>query len=354
MPRRTGATLIEVLVAIFVMGIGMMALLTLFPLGALSMAKAIRDDRAAQVGINATGTAALRNIRSDPGDTAFSWPSLASIMKNPTNYFGLAAGSLPDADPEKKSYPVLVDPVGYQSSVAPFHRRAAGSLWLPRYQPTFVATSTQPVARTFQWFTLLDDLAFDSEENSNNVGNPKNLLPGVVERYSRYSWAYLVQQPRTADTAVVNLSVIVFDGRPLGLTGNLTPSETLYEGFSSPISEVAFDASSNVIRVRWEFFNSLIPQVRAGDWVLDASRVQKESHGYFYRVGGITEGSEEIPSGSGKFYQYLDVEVQQPLRGFTGTFASSANPVADPNRARLIVMEGVAEVFERGVGKGAY
>src|SRR5713101_4656546 len=50
---RTGATLTEVLVAIFVMAIGLLALLTLFPLGALSMAQAIKDDRTAHSAKNA-------------------------------------------------------------------------------------------------------------------------------------------------------------------------------------------------------------------------------------------------------------------------------------------------------------
>jgi prepilin-type N-terminal cleavage/methylation domain-containing protein len=40
-----GVTLVEVLVAIMLAGIGLLALLTLFPLGALSMAQAIKDDR---------------------------------------------------------------------------------------------------------------------------------------------------------------------------------------------------------------------------------------------------------------------------------------------------------------------
>jgi hypothetical protein len=46
-PRgQAGVTLLEVLTAIFVMAIGLLALLTLFPLGALEMAQAIEDDRA--------------------------------------------------------------------------------------------------------------------------------------------------------------------------------------------------------------------------------------------------------------------------------------------------------------------
>ena len=47
--KRAGITLIEVLVAIFIMGVGLLPLLTLFPLGAISMARAIKDDRAANI-----------------------------------------------------------------------------------------------------------------------------------------------------------------------------------------------------------------------------------------------------------------------------------------------------------------
>jgi Prokaryotic N-terminal methylation motif len=46
---QAGATLAEVLVAILIMGVGLLALLTLFPLGALNMAQEIKDDRTAAV-----------------------------------------------------------------------------------------------------------------------------------------------------------------------------------------------------------------------------------------------------------------------------------------------------------------
>ena len=45
----SGSTLVEVLAAIFVMAIGLLSLLVLFPLGALSMAEAVKDDRAATI-----------------------------------------------------------------------------------------------------------------------------------------------------------------------------------------------------------------------------------------------------------------------------------------------------------------
>ena len=43
-----GTTLLEVLAAIFIMGVGMLANLTLFPLGALSIRQGINEDRAAE------------------------------------------------------------------------------------------------------------------------------------------------------------------------------------------------------------------------------------------------------------------------------------------------------------------
>jgi type II secretory pathway pseudopilin PulG len=57
MNRRTATTLTEVLVAIFIMGIGLMAILSLFPLGAAQMAQALKDQRSAEAAANASALA---------------------------------------------------------------------------------------------------------------------------------------------------------------------------------------------------------------------------------------------------------------------------------------------------------
>src|SRR5262249_40153322 len=72
---RGAVTLIEVLVAIFVVAIGLMALLTLFPLGALSMAQAVKDDRTAHVAYNMNAIA-----------RAYWEFNLESIATNGTDY----------------------------------------------------------------------------------------------------------------------------------------------------------------------------------------------------------------------------------------------------------------------------
>src|SRR5712691_129060 len=66
MIRRPAVTLVETLVAIFVMGFGMLALLVLFPLGALTMAQAIKDDKTAHAASNAKAILAAWNIPNDP------------------------------------------------------------------------------------------------------------------------------------------------------------------------------------------------------------------------------------------------------------------------------------------------
>jgi len=364
MPRRTGATLIEVLVAIFIMGIGLIALLVLFPLGALRMQKAIQDDRCAQASITASGLANMNlpNAFSTTNTFAFRTdPRIQAAMLNGTT-------NLTAPNSELKSYPVLIDPIGIQTMAPlPGYNVVAGNPLLPREAPVCALNLTTGVdrVRTLAWFTLPDDLMFDNV-NLNNFGYPKALLPGLVERDTRFTWAYLAQRPRCADASIVDLSVVVYNSRSLGLTGNLTLPEYNYDGFDPkvPVSEVAFGLtnpgaapfSANVARVRYEYFGHIAPPVRAGDWILDNSYAYNDIHAYFYRVAGVTEGTEVI---NGANYAYVDLEVQRPFRGFNAavsdpfTGPSAAFPLAtNPNeRARLIVLEGVAEVFERSVGK---
>ena len=51
-PRRTGTTLMEVMIATAILAIGMLALLALFPIGAINMARAINQNRAADHAAN--------------------------------------------------------------------------------------------------------------------------------------------------------------------------------------------------------------------------------------------------------------------------------------------------------------
>ena len=110
--RRPGVTLTEVLVAIFIMALGLMALLTLFPLGALNMAQAIKDDRTANSAANsaANARAAWKLLVESNGNTID--PNLRAAMMNGGS--ALVPGPLPDRNGNPSpSYPLYLDPVGY-------------------------------------------------------------------------------------------------------------------------------------------------------------------------------------------------------------------------------------------------
>src|SRR6266700_2159256 len=54
MHRRAGISLAEVLIAIFVLALSLLGVLSLFPLGAVRMAQAIKDDRTGNLNQNTT------------------------------------------------------------------------------------------------------------------------------------------------------------------------------------------------------------------------------------------------------------------------------------------------------------
>jgi hypothetical protein len=224
MKRRSGATLVEVLVAIFIMGIGMLCLLTLFPIGVLSMSRAIQQDRATQSEVSASGIAAMAQIRQDANVTeAMEGRDNSVAVGQPGNII------LPPLPATNRSYPVFVDPIGFQTAAGTFGwKQVAGVPFLPRVMPSFI-TSAGPIAQqkkaSYLFYTLLDDIVFDNVDVA-GMGTPKFLLANTFERDTAYSWAYLVQRPRISDAAAVELSVVVYVRRPLSLTGAVSLPET--------------------------------------------------------------------------------------------------------------------------------
>jgi prepilin-type N-terminal cleavage/methylation domain-containing protein len=150
--RRTGMTLMEVLIAIFVMGIGLLGVMALFPLGAASMARAIKADRAGHAAANARAIAIAMNVRFD------------AVVTKQFKQFNPA---LPYDVP---SNPVFADPLGYLSYSSASNTAVAGvkgNPGIPRCLVSFVqnpnlfgvkSPSLQQAA--LKWCTLLDDITF--------------------------------------------------------------------------------------------------------------------------------------------------------------------------------------------------
>jgi type II secretory pathway pseudopilin PulG len=317
MVHRSAVTLIEVLVSIFIMGVGLLALLTLFPLGALTMAQAIKDDRCAQAAANAEAIALFRDLRTHN-----------SVINNPvgTNSFinPAAPAGLPDLrqvprGPEGPSYPVYVDPIGRTNITPTASRPAVGALpainspGIPRINVRFPSVGNV-VGDNLMWFSLLDEMDFTED------GVPK-VYGTEIQRDPQYTWAYLLRRPQASVANVVDVSVVVYYRRPL----QSSPIEPVY-------GPVTFDTNSNEVVVTWDSTTQSKPPLRKGSWIMDATILgangQPSPHGFFYRVINVTD----MPA-AGNF-QSMTLELQsRPKKGTT-------NGV-------LVIMEHVAEVFEK-------
>jgi type II secretory pathway pseudopilin PulG len=298
MKHRPGITLVEVLVAIFIMGIGMIALLTLFPLGALNIARALKDDRAAQAAANATAYADAMKLRHDG--------NIVGAFKA-QNAAGWQATTAPSA-------PIYVDPF--------YVRLAAGKLGgvIQRVRPGYAAPPGGSNDRLEQyWFSLLDDLNFDT--NGLPITTP-GATP-TVQRTGRYTWAYMLRRPSLGDEQVVDMTVVVYADRSLDVASGETK-------FAATFAVAAAPGQPNGNTVTYT--SATPPKLRNGGWILDITTetATGQVHGRFYRVVDIADNQ------NGTF----TLELQTPVAG-------NFNP---GGAGTIVIMENVLEVFERGTG----
>jgi hypothetical protein len=342
MRQRAGVTLTEVLVAIFVAALGLLGILALFPVGALNMAQAIKDDRTGHSAADAKNIADIWDIRRD--SMAMGWPPPTAYLpywqangldtyRAPT----LATDGVfypPRQGSAGPSYPVYVDPIGFKAygpgkplgGLIP--RKSCRFLNDPAVDPNLnppplglgPAWSNRQTAR---WFSLLDDINYAD----NAV---PDMSAGIVQRQGRYSWSYLCYMPSASNSNVVDLSVVVYSGRSLQLNGQLLPSgETAYKTASPAFPQ------PNVISLTYTAFDTK-PTIRKGTWVLEAGDpttkpAAPDVHAYFYRVVNVID-----PGQSGA--NTLDLELQTNIQN-PGTASGT-----------VIIMDNVEEVFEAGTG----
>jgi hypothetical protein len=254
MTHRPAVTLIEVLITLFIMAIGMLALLVLFPLGAITMGQALRDDRCASTASMAENVAIATNVRHDQSVlTAFNGPPASNL--------------------------VYVDPYGVIGGLG-----SVGGV-IPRAMPSFANNSPQ---LTDRWFSLPDDIGFAQSGTPNTAATG-----GIVDRGRRYSYAYLLTRVQPGVDKLVNLTVVVYSARPVG---SLTAEPTFQASGTAGNNGILLAATGTTIK--------------RGGWVLDPV------NGFFYRVtnladaGGGNTTVEVSPN--------LKANIGNPASGQTG------------------------------------
>lgn len=313
--RRPGITMAEVLVALFIMALGAIAILSMFPLGVLTMGQALKDDRTAQAANQADAylrwywkTYVAETSTPDPFVTAFDNPG------------GLAAPPI-----NEPSYPVVLDPLGWVVWPGGGTQTQVASTLMPRRTTSTLSGVTGPVPNgvVLRFTTLLDGLTYDqagqAADSNGNVGG------GPIDRDIRYNWLWVLQRPVSGtNPKTATMTVVVFDRRA--------------PFYQAPNGENAYGVIGLVgpgqTAVTIDYTNKARPDVLKGGWIMDGTILgapYSVRHANFYRVVGVTDG----PPGSNT----VTYDLQTPIRRTDGQ--------AIPYPATIIVMAGISEVFER-------
>ncbi len=288
MKRRSGITLVEVLIAILVMGVGMISVLVLFPVGILNMRQAMQDDRAANMAANGDATCQAFNLRS-----VFS----PSYLTNPY-YLSNTAGLAPFANGVNVLY---VDPW------PAYLPNPLGGV-IPRF-----TVGTRPATLgnilVSRWFTMEDDLDFDPS----GLGEQAS---GFLTGGSEYTMALLLRLESRVPL-YIDLNVVVYKGR----STVVQQGETVYAA--------ARAQGTNTLTISYPV-RTPAPALRKSGWVLDITQPAGATspNAYFYRI--VNYADTAAPG-------VITAETQTPLLA---------------NVSSLVVMENVIEVFERNGGTG--
>lgn len=405
---RSGATLTEVLVAIFVMAIGLLALLTLFPLGALSMAQAIKDDRSAHSAKNAYAIGSAFSIQTDqvvtnsgslqPAGAVYQgagpvpanspvyffnpYPGISQAFTT-TPGFLLAPDLKTISGYDGPSYPVFIDPWGWNyfhtpptvyslsnpngvmvnywvvgNAPPPAAANPPGQMnnysCIPRVPLLASALSANPSQWLDRWNTLPDDITFSAGRSPTEPADAAlpSLGTGAVQRENRYTWAWLARLPNINDSSQVDINVVVYSGRSVTSLSETAYPSVYFGAYYDTTQATPLVPTKSFVDVPYQ--PGARPNVRTGTWILDATMTYwngastvPDPHGYFYRVVGVTElGPLPTPATTPAGpYPAGSLGLRLEIQS---TF-KNPNPTATPGTGLpygvLIVMENVAEVF---------
>jgi hypothetical protein len=380
--RRSGVTLTEALIAVGIMAIGLVALMTFFPLAAVQMARSFKDDRTGTLAANMDNLfrTAWREIWLNP-TTAGERYTDYDVLKNresalqamddpyaeykngsrtyfPSSFPGLyvkppyrsANGSTADPttfdewygnlytsairnNENLPSFPVMLDPVGYQARSGSaddqhwvaYANSAANTtsvdreFYLPRRQLTIPNTNLNPSsARDISRLTtLLDDTNFAEDGQI-------DLSTGQVERAGKYSCSLVIQRPRNNNRTQADVHVLTFQGRP----GIDVPAQ---ENSARITSGTAGSTSIDVY-----FGGGGDLPVYKGEWIIAVDVSNPRDTNFpggadsrrgisFHRVLSVVPDATTATN--------FTVELQQPLVY---------------NSTRILMLQGLVEVFDVG------
>jgi hypothetical protein len=302
---------VEVLVGFGILGIGITSVITLFPFSALTIGQALRDDRTTTCAVIADGE--LRHIHQqfvvEPVQSAGgTGEPYFNALDNP-NAMGNdpppGPAGWPPPNPNGPSYPVCIDPMGIAAGRGPVGD--GGQTFIPRVTFQFIMASglaANDVA--LRYCSLMDSLSYDEDGRVPDRFDMREL---------RYNFAWVVQRPVNRDRFTLRMQVLVYNKRAHLYAPPGGEADYGLANFTTGETSVLVPGTADV---------------RKGNWIMDAGNIPAGlMHAEFYRVLSVTD------LGNGTSALELHKPVTSP-HGPIGTY-----------QGRLVVLPGVADVFER-------
>ncbi len=350
--KRPGVTLIEVLVATGILAIGIISIMALFPIGAVSMVRAINQNRASDHAANSDAMLRFYWKRAwlDTNGGGVRPLEQAYLAERAIQYLDRMPGSPPPPFPgqipatsSQPSYPVLIDPIGFQTQLSngpAFRYNIGGQAFLPVRSSLTAAEQVDPsfpLRPRIRVTTLLDDLTFD-------INGEPSAASLQLERAGRYNVAWMIQRPKNNVPHEVHVRVMVFAGR----SPTDTPSSEDIRSASTPASGPYFDRDidpkPNTLVI--SLGGQSKPAVRKGGWIAFSQQIQTATVIYwtidFYRVSAITDDNAN----------QISIELEQPLKSYDINTLAGRTPVTPTTcilNGVVIFFDNLIEVFDRGI-----
>lgn len=321
---RRGITLTEILISILIMGVGLISLATLFPLGMVRLRAAQQQNRSGLLAESATADLSARNLLFKPSFLISWYGTYDPFTSDPL--FGNVASALNSAV-HGTGLPFCYDPLWrFETGITPttaearfaagvfsggnsFFRAdpdgqgAASGYGLQRLT-NFVATPGWPFVNPENVFASPDDPVLQNSDATPEIlSGPvsgQSALSGVVPQYFpagngqpagfrydfRYTWLFTGYQVDATNATAFVGDVVVMDSRPFGwgpvtspATGNssnVADGETVLEaifGYSANVGGGAIGygvAADRTVLLRWPGAMP-DPEIKVGSWIADVT-----------------------------------------------------------------------------------
>lgn len=318
--KRTGISLLEVLISIAVISLGIFGVASLIPLAQIKVAEGTSLDRQAALGPSAVAEFRIRRMHAPE-----TW-----LMDPPLTAPELAKG-LP-------SRAVLIDPLGYWGGAAPqkfFPASSTGRWKIPRY----TLKSIPNYALAQRVFYLQDDIDFDRPADQTLQPRRKYFIDSATNRPlasapdASLTW-FATLSPFTAlsnfATDEFLLSIVLCDGR--------VPELATSEEYEAQARGGTFPGEL------WIQGEPFVGDLQIGDWVL-VGKYGTDKDPPQANIPGPTDFQAKIVYRWVKIIGVSDVEDQTRR-----TFVISNNDFLQPGeQARAFYIKGIESVFERTI-----